>query len=323
MSSKLDRLVQIDALIQSGGYPSVADFCRRFEVAERTVRSDLAYLRERMNAPLAYDRGRGGYVYTDPTFRLPTLIATEGELLAFFLTAELARRYLGTSFETPLRTAIASLARNLPDSLQIDLGELASHYTFRSGATASADPAVLTVLAECIRERWSLEMTYYTASRGERSDRTIDPYHLYNVRGEWQVIAYDHRREQFRNFAVSRIERWRMTARRYSADPSFSPALYLAPGFLAERGDEVVEVVVWFDERQARYIREREWHPTQSVEEHDDGALTLRFRTGALDEVRRWVLGYGARARVLAPEALRDAVQAELRDALAGYGDTN
>jgi hypothetical protein len=38
-----------------------------------------------------------------PTWVLPTIITTGSELLAFFLSAELARLYLGTSFETPLQ----------------------------------------------------------------------------------------------------------------------------------------------------------------------------------------------------------------------------
>jgi len=35
---------------------NVAGFRRRFEVSERTVRGDLALMRERLNAPLEHDR---------------------------------------------------------------------------------------------------------------------------------------------------------------------------------------------------------------------------------------------------------------------------
>jgi predicted DNA-binding transcriptional regulator YafY len=78
-------------------------------------------------------------------------------------------------------------------------------------------------------------------------------------------------------------------------------------------------MVVWFDSYQARYMRGREWHPTQKMEEHDDGSLTLSFQTGAVDEVKRWVLGFGGHARVLAPPVLQDAVRESLREALHHY----
>ena len=158
----------------------------------------------------------------------------------------------------------------------------------------------------------AMEMTYFTASRGERNRRVIEPYQLYNVRGEWQVIAFDHLRSQYRHFAVSRVEAWQLLkAKRFTRDPDFSPESYLAQGFLAEHGDAPVEMVIWFDEYQARYMRGKQWHPTQTIDEHPDGSLTLAFQTGALDEVRRWVMSYGNHAEVRAPERLRAEVAAE------------
>lgn len=312
MSSKLNRIVQMDAMIRSGGYPGVAAFRERFEVSERTVYDDIAYFKATLRAPLQYSRSRGGYYYADATWTLPSVIATEGELLAFFLSAELAQRYLGTSFEAPLRNAIAKLSLSLPEQMQIDLGELTGHFTFQAGATANADPALLVALNEAIGERWPVAMTYFTASSGKRNQRVIEPYHLYNVRGDWQIIAFDHLRQQFRNFAVSRIEQWEvLRGERFSRDADFSPTEYLAHGFLAERGDTSVEVVVWFDAYQARYIRGRQWRPTQQIEEHADGSLTLTFQTGALAEVRRWVMAFGSHAIVRAPAELVAEVVAE------------
>lgn len=61
MSLRLERLLAIDAAIRAGRYPSVPSFMSRFEVSERTVRGDLAFMRERLNAPLEHDRSRGGY----------------------------------------------------------------------------------------------------------------------------------------------------------------------------------------------------------------------------------------------------------------------
>lgn len=321
MSTKLERLIVLDGLIRSGGYPGIADLMRRFEVSERTVRADLAFLRDRLGAPLCYERRRQGYFYRDPAWVLPALVMTEGELLAFFLSVELARRYLGTAFEVPLRNAIERLAANQPTEIKVDLGELTQHYTFQSGAITGADPALLAALLECAHKRWPMQITYFTASRGERNMRLIEPYHLYNVRGDWQVIGFDHLRGQFRNFAVGRIEAWQaLKDRQFSIDPTFSAEDYLRTGFLAERGDTAVEVVIWFDAYQARYIRERRFHPSQQIAEHPDGSLTLRFQSGALAEIRRWAMSFGSHAVVQAPASLVEEVAAELRAALAQYG---
>lgn len=320
MSSKLNRIVQMDGLIRGGGYPSVTLFTERFNVRERTVYDDIDYFRSTLQAPLKYSRAQGGYYYNDLTYMLPTILATEGELLVFFLSAELAQRYLGTGFEQPLRSAIAKLSLNLPEKLQLDLGQLTQHFTFQAGATASADPLLLVALSEAMSECWPIEITYFTASSGERNVRVVEPYHFLNVRGDWQIVAYDHLRQQFRQFAVTRIEAWTLLKHEHFArDPNFSSTTYLASSFLAERGDTSVDVAIWFDAYQARYMRGRQHHPTQHVEDHADGSMTLRFQTGALAEVRRWVMSFGSHARALAPAELVADVAAELTATMHFY----
>jgi predicted DNA-binding transcriptional regulator YafY len=86
--------------------------------------------------------------------------------------------------------------------------------------------------------------------------------------------------------------------------------------------DSAEEIVIRISPQAAPYIAGRQWHPTQQVAEHPDGALTLRFATGALAAVHRWVLYYGAEVEVLAPPALR-AMLAETAAALTRlYNDT-
>lgn len=321
MSVRLERMLAFDAQIRSGNHPNVQTLMRRFEVSERTVRADLAFLRERFGAPLHYDRGRGGYRYTDADWKLPAMLMSEGELMAFFLSVELAQRYLGTAFEETLRKAVGRLAAEMPSELWVDLQHLAEHYTFHAGATAGADPTLLAALATCVIEQWPIEMLYFTASTGERRRRMIDPYHLFNVQGDWQIIAYDRWRQSVRQFAVSRVEEWEVLRhQRFERDPGFSAPDYLSTGFLAERGDTAEVIELWFDPYQAAYIRGRRWHPTQSVEEHADGSLTLRFASGAMAEIRRWVMSLGRHAIIKAPSSLKEDLLAECRATLLIYG---
>ena len=47
----------------------------------------------------------------------------------------------------------------------------------------------------------------------------------------------------------------------------------------------------------ARYIRERNWHPSQKIEENEDGTLVLQLQTSGLGEVKRWLMQYGSGAK--------------------------
>lgn len=311
----------MDALIRSGSYPSVKTFRERFEVGERVVYLDLEYFRDTLKAPLAYDYRRRGYYYVNPAWSLPGVMVSEGELLSFFLSVELARRYLGTTFEVPLRSAVEKLAASLPIGVQVDLDQLAEHYSFGSGATVSTDPHLLLALDRAIRDRRPLDVSYFTPSRNALTERTLHPYHLHNVRGDWQLIAFDSYRSRVLTFAVERIRRWVVRHHeRFVWLDGFSLDAYLASQFISERVDEPITFVIWFDPYQAHYIRERHWHATQEpLEEHDDGSVTMRITAGSMGEIKRWVLGFGSHARVVAPQALADDIQAEHCAALENY----
>jgi hypothetical protein len=95
-------------------------------------------------------------------------------------------------------------------------------------------------------------------------------------------------------------------------DPSFDREAHFASAFQHEVGGVPQEMVIWFDGATAPYIRERRWHPTQVIEEHEDGSLTLRFVVRGLNEVKRWVLFYGRGARVLGPPELVAIVREEI-----------
>ncbi len=310
----------MDALIRNRGYPSVKTFVERFEVSERTVLGDIQFFKDRLNAPLQYSRSHGGYFYTDLTWKLPTFPVTEGQLLAFFLSVELAHRYLGTNFEKPLREAIRHLTDVLPDSVQVSISELASHYTLRSGATTKTPPETLLALQKAVLNRHPVDMLYFTAGRGAETQRVVYPYHLFNMHGEWHLIAYDLLRQGVRQFALPRIRTCRvLTEQRFDADPTFSPEGYFNKSFQSEHGDSIIEVVLLFDAYQARYIRERPWHSSQQIEEQPDGSLIMRFTTGAIGEVRRWVMGYGSHVKILAPASLAESVASEFRAGLKLY----
>lgn len=320
MSTKLERIFYIDALINNGRHPSVKMLMDHFEVSERTILNDIQFLRDRLRAPIHYSHKHGGYFYDDISWRLSTFPVTEGDLLAFFLSVELTHRYLGTPYEKPLRDSIDRLTTILPHKVQISINELSSHYSVRAGAVAETASKTLVALQEAIQNRYPIDMLYFTAQRGQETQRIVHPYHLFNMHGEWHLIAYDLLRQGIRQFALTRIRSLQvLTHETFEADPTFSPDHYFGESFQSEHGHNLIEVTLLFDAYQARYIRERTWHSSQVIEEQPDGSIIMRFTTGAIGEVQRWIMSYGSHVRVLAPESLAKSIIAEFRVSLEGY----
>ncbi|PYV71205.1 MAG: hypothetical protein DMG96_29295 [Acidobacteria bacterium] len=70
------------------------------------------------------------------------------------------------------------------------------------------------------------------------------------------------------------------------------------------RADQVLEVA-------APYIRERTWHPSQSITDNRDGSIVLNLKVADLGEVKRWLISFGAESRVLKPAVLQREIVTE------------
>jgi len=312
--------MEIDRQVRAGLYPNADRLARDLGVSRRVIFKDRAFMIERLGAPLATDRQRGGWYYTEPAYALPNIMISEGELIAFFLSAELARHYVGTAFQKPLESAVATLAQAMPRQISVDLEALRQHASFSSPPILQADPQTLLTIYEAIAERRLLWLRYFANTTGQQTEREIEPYHLHNNKGEWYLLAYDLSRQDQRIFHIGRVLDCQKLPKKFARRESVSVEDWLRTAFGAEGGGEPVEVVVRFDAYQARWIRERRFHPSQQLEEQADGGVILRMQTSGLGEVRRWVMQYGGHAEVLAPAALRQAVLDEVRRMGELYG---
>jgi predicted DNA-binding transcriptional regulator YafY len=317
---QLERIMKIDTRIREGSYPNAERIADELEVSKRVIYQDRNFMVNRLGAPIEFDREHGGWYYTNPTWAFPSMFVTEGELMAFFLSVEVAQRYLGTAFEVPLRAAINRLAVSLGNQVQVSLEELREHYTFAAPATPNVNAQLLVEIHRSIQQQLQVRMRYYTASRDDWNERIVNPHHLYNMRGDWYLFAYDQNRKEMRNFHLGRVEWWEVLKEGFERVPNFSAGEWMSTAFQTERGGDPEDVEIKFDAYQARWIRERRWHETQPpLEELSDGGVILRFRTGGLDEVKRWVLQFGHHAQVLAPESLREACGDETQKLMEIY----
>ena len=313
MSTKMERIYWIDRQIRTDRYPNARTIQEHFELRNaRTAYDDRKFMINRLGAPIEFCRLNGGWYYADPAYFLPAIMLSREEITAFFLGEELFKRYLGTSFETPLRLALDKIKQHLPEHVNYDAQKETAAFTFTGGGRAKVEPELLLELSEAIRTKHSVEMEYYSASSGRTNTRVVDPYHLNNIHGDWYLIAFCYMRQAPRDFLTSRIQAHKRLPSTFQVSREFSLNTYLETGFLAERAADPENIVIKFDEYQARWIRERQWHSSQKIDELPSGELILRLRVGGLDEVRRWLMGYGSHAEVLEPENLRRGIESDI-----------
>jgi predicted DNA-binding transcriptional regulator YafY len=312
----MERMMKIDLALRGRGWPNGRALAELLEVDRRTVRRDIMFMRDRLRAPIGYDSARRGYCYTEPTYRLPPVQITEGELVALYLAERMMRQFRGTPFEQQLKAAIQKLSAALPDCVAVKLGEIGDFLAVLPSVQSTYQPELFCALSSAVVERRRVEMVYWTAGRASTAVRRLDPYKLALFNEGWYALGYCHTRRAVRMFAIQRVKSVRETGETFDRPGDFSVEDYMKGSFRLIKGDGDHRVVLRFRPEAAVWVAERTWHSSQVEELQADGGLVIRFHVNDLRELKRWVMAWGLDCEVLEPRELRALVAQELREML-------
>jgi predicted DNA-binding transcriptional regulator YafY len=290
--------------MQVEGYADMTDeaFKRRFS----EDRAELAELGIQIEAD-AGDDGADLYSLRGDAYYLPKVEFAGEEVTA--LAACLAVLEESFAYSQPLRMALVSLAQGRPELLaEAEAPPLAIV------PEAAAPTSLLPRLQAAVADRKTVTFRYYTIATDQELERTVDPYGLQLVAGEWYLIGHCHLRESVRTFRLSRIRSRVVYATRRPHDfvrpADFDldayrdrPAWRLA----AVRGTARVRI----DPALAWWV-EAHWGHCGTVTARDDGGID--YATDYADErpLLSWVLGLAGHAELLEPAGLRARLREQL-----------
>ena len=311
----LSRFQEIFHAIKAGRFPNRTQLAKIIEVTTKTIQRDLDYMRYQLNLPIEFDYTRGGYYFTKPISDLPLFQLTESELVSIFVAQKAMEAYIGTAFEQPLRTAFQKLqaATKSPDAkVSISWDDLDSGISFRHFGTFLPDAAVFSEIAKSIQNQQVVEFKYKKLDAKVYEKRTVEPWHLACVSGQWYLLGYDRSREARRIFVLARMQNVSATALGITALRPDNPEIQklFRNSFQIWQSDDtkLQQVVLCFSGRSAQLVRERSWHSSERMQELADGALEMRLTLNSLEEIVPWVLSWGKDCRVLGPARLQKKV---------------
>lgn len=310
---RTERFYRIDALLTERGATSLQRLMQDLEVSRATLMRDLAYMRERLHAPIVWDPDAQGYRIDrslDPLGRyaLPGLWFNPSEIHAL-----LAMHRLLQDIEPGL---LAPHVRPLAQRLEALLGKTrfpASEILERvrlvpMARRRSAGQSFQTV-ADALLARRRLVVDHHNRHTGERLARELSPQRLIYYRDNWYLDAWCHLRGDLRSFAVDAIE----TARALDAQALEVPARSIAERFDAGYGifsstAEPQWATLRFNPYKARWVATETWHPDQRAIALPDGGLQLEVPFSDPRELAMDVLRHGGDCEVIAPPSLRALV---------------
>jgi predicted DNA-binding transcriptional regulator YafY len=321
---RTERFYKIQNLLRSRHFVSLQDFMSELGVSRATFKRDLEYLRDRMCAPIVYDRDQKAYGF-DPAvadstlWQLPGLWFSADELQAL-LTMD---RLLGDLQPGVLSELIAPLRkrlRGLLESGEHSAEDIARRIKILSMGSRRVAPAHFRTIATAVLTRKRLRLRHQRRQDGEVIDREVSPQRLVHYRDNWYLDAWCHKRQALRTFGLDAIETAMVVPDKDVKEVSEDTLeRHYASGYGIFAGSATRDAVLQFGASSARWVSRETWHPEQIGTPQLDGTYLLQFPYSQEPELVMDILKYGADVQVLAPESLRNAVAAKLRAAAQLY----
>ena len=307
---RLPRLLALVPYLQAHNGIAVEQAAADFGISEDQLRRDLQLL-WMCGLP-----GHGPGDLIDLSF--------EGDTVSVIFDAGMSRPLRLTAEEAlPLVVALRTLAE-MPGVTDRDAVEraLAKVESAASGSVEAQTVAVeldrvgrmLPVLQQAIDTGRALALRYYTATRDETTERTVDPMRLFEMDGRSYLEAWCRRAEGMRVFRVDRIDRAEVLGEPANPPPE-AELRDLTEGLFTPAPEHML-VVLRVD---AAYAWVADYYPPESETVDANGRRQISVRVADPAWVRALALGAAGHVEVLSPEWLAESVRQEARAALRTY----
>ncbi|MCB2212088.1 WYL domain-containing protein [bacterium] len=323
----LERALRILLRLSTYDNVTVDDLHRVFDGREskRAIDRTLKAI-QNANIPLEISKGphntfhytlRRGFNYT------PQLLDPD-EVIAAMLLAPFASTFAGSRIGDDLHGLFDKIRHLVPkDSVAMSSGFQGPQDVIHIHNAGSPNPElsadILRPLFRAILERREIVVEYQ--SRVDHTSKfRARPYSLLLHRGAMYSVVHVPKHDNFIYLALHRVRDLNLTNDVFDRDPEFSLTKFLADNFGLWHA-EPVDVRIRFNATVANAIRERTWHPSQTITDLDDGCCELTMHVGPTEELIAWILRWGEHAELLAPSEMRDDLRNRLAGMLSMYTD--
>jgi proteasome accessory factor C len=287
------------------GYQEMSDeaFARRFY----SDRAELIALGVPLHSQRDEYTGEELYNMRSESYFLPPLELTDDELAALQTCLYLLEGKF--AYAEPLRLALQNLALGRPGFAEAPT-DTAMRVEVLDPEYSAEMQGRLGKLEGAISKQRTVKFPYWSISRDEERERTVNPFALFQDAGAWYVVGEDLDASAERTFRVSRIRgEIRFATRRerdFRLPPDFDVDIYRGrPPW--QIGEPVGEARIEVGGDTAWWV-ERTYGDSGKIE---DGVFVTEY--SSLPLLASWVLRQDGRAIPQAPDDLRKEVARSLR----------
>lgn len=319
--SNNERIYRIDQLLNDRRVVSFQELLDRLEVSPATLKRDLAYMRDRLNAPIVYDKELNGYRFEANTenYSLPGLWFSADEIYALLtmqhLLSNLDSDGLLSKHIKPLQSRLLAMLDDAGNSLE----EIQKRVKIEKMGSRAFDLEHFQEIGSALIKRKRLIINYQSRSKDENTTREISPQRLIYYRDNWYLDAWCHEKNGLRSFSVDAIRDIELLECAAIDVDELELNAELGSGYGIFAGKNIKWAKLKFTPDRARWIAHEQWHPEQKGKFLKDGTYEIELPYSDPREILMEILKYGADVMVLEPEELIEEIQGVLKKNLANY----
>ena len=316
--SGMERIYQIDQILAERRFVPRQELQEKLGVSWATLKRDLAYMKDRLNAPIVFDRELGGYRFEadnkriGPQYELPGLWFSAEEIHALLTMQHLLSKLDTGGLLGPQIQPLLARLTGLLGSADNPAHEVQRRIRIETVGARQFHLDHFQAVGSALLRRKRLMIRYHARGKNETTEREVSPQRLVHYRDNWYLDAWCHLRQELRNFAVDAIDHAEILdkAAKNVAEKRLDEVLGTGYGIFS--GDHVTWATLRFSPERARWVASERWHPQQKSKILKDGSFELQLPYSDDRELLMDIMKYGGDCRVIGPETLRPRVATEL-----------
>jgi predicted DNA-binding transcriptional regulator YafY len=320
---RTERFYKIDRLLRENRFVTIERFLDELSVSRATFKRDIEYMRDRLNAPIRWDRENGGYHFDKidgnaPSYELPGIWFNQSEIFALLsmesLLTQIQPGLLGSRLE-PLREKLNDIV-SVGD---FSMDSIKDRIKILNVASRTRQIKYFDVIALGLMRGKQLAIEYFVRARNELTQRDISPQRIVYYRDNWYVDGWCHRAESIRSFSLDAIKNAEVLPDDVIKREPRELDEVLGSGYGIFSGVDVQWATLKFNPERSKWVVNEEWHPDQRIRTTNSGELILELPYSAPHELVMDIMKYGADVEVISPQSLRELIKEKFASGLAKY----
>ena len=322
--SQTERLYRLKHLLDSGRCLTRERLLTELAISPATLKRDIAHLRDRMNAPVVFDRLRGGYridanqALTGTQYELPGLWLSADEIHALLTMQHLLANLDAGGLLGPHIAPLLTRLGKLLDSGAPSQAELARRIRVQTVGARRLHVPHFQAVGSALLRRQRLQISYHGRGSDQVQAREVSPQRLIHYRDNWYLDAWCHLRNGLRSFAVDAVRSAQVLDRPAIDVAETELDAVLGAGYGIFAGRELRWATLRFSAARARWVADETWHPQQQGQFEPSGHYRLTLPYADPRELVMDILRHVPEVEVLEPADLRAMVREKLLEGLAG-----